>query len=255
MQSPAAGKVDDVGRGDTVARVGVAVPIRARWATLVARIRAELEGPFRGWAFLWQRTGGPKGDLVDDEFGRVLQVPGWSNIFTQPIINRIEMLSTGVRTDIGIKVFGPDLDTVDRVCKQIEAVVKPVPGARDVIAAPIMGKGYLDVTIDRERLDPDKPVKLMGKVTDMRWSNPHSWIYLDVENADGKVENWALEMSGANGLIRRGWRKEDLPPGTVLVVEGWQARNSSTTANISTVTFEDGRRLFAGSSNPAAPQR
>jgi hypothetical protein len=103
--------------------------------------------------------------------------------------------------------------------------------------------------------DPDKPVKLMGKVTDMRWSNPHSWIYLDVENADGKVENWALEMSGANGLIRRGWRKEDLPPGTVLVVEGWQARNSSTTANISTVTFEDGRRLFAGSSNPAAPQR
>ena len=42
--------------------------------------------------------------------GRVLQVPGWSNIFTQPIINRIEMLSTGVRTDIGVKVFGPDLD-------------------------------------------------------------------------------------------------------------------------------------------------
>jgi hypothetical protein len=103
--------------------------------------------------------------------------------------------------------------------------------------------------------DPDKPVKLMGKVTDMKWSNPHSWIYLDVATPDGKVENWALEMSGANGLIRRGWRKEDLPPGTVLVVEGWQARNSSTTANISTVTFEDGRQLFAGSSNPAAPQR
>jgi uncharacterized protein DUF6152 len=101
--------------------------------------------------------------------------------------------------------------------------------------------------------DPDKPVKLTGKVTDMKWSNPHSWIYLDVENADGKIENWALEMSGANGL--RGWRKEDLPPGTVLLVEGWQARNSSTTANISTVTFEDGRQLFAGSSNPAAPQR
>ena len=103
--------------------------------------------------------------------------------------------------------------------------------------------------------DPDKPVKLMGKVTDMKWSNPHSWIYLDVENADGKVENWALEMSGANGLIRRGWRKEDLPPGTVLVVEGWQARNATTTANSSTVTFEDGRQLFAGSSHPAAPQR
>jgi hypothetical protein len=101
--------------------------------------------------------------------------------------------------------------------------------------------------------DPDKPVKLTGKVTDVKFSNPHAWIYIDVESS-GKVENWALEMSGANALIRRGWRREDLPAGTVLMVEGWQARNASTTANISTVTFEDGRRLFAGSSNPAAPK-
>jgi Cu(I)/Ag(I) efflux system membrane protein CusA/SilA len=112
-------------------------------------LRADLEGPFREKVLFRARTGGPKGDLVDDEMGRVLQVPGWSNIFTQPIINRIEMLSTGVRTDIGIKVFGPDLDTITRVCQQIEAAVKPVRGARDVVAAPIMGKGYLDVTIDR----------------------------------------------------------------------------------------------------------
>jgi copper/silver efflux system protein len=116
-----------------------------------AAVRAELEKPFRDRIVFWPRTGGPKGDLVDDEFGRVLQVPGWSNIFTQPIINRIEMLSTGVRTDIGIKVFGPDLETVNRVCQDIERVVKPVKGARDVVAAPIMGKGYLDVTIDRQR--------------------------------------------------------------------------------------------------------
>jgi Cu(I)/Ag(I) efflux system membrane protein CusA/SilA len=114
-------------------------------------LRDELVKPFREWAFLWHRTGGPKGDLVDDEFGRVLQVPGWSNIFTQPIINRIEMLSTGVRTDIGIKVFGPDIDTIDRVCKQVEAAVKPVSGARDAIAAPVMGKGYLEVKIDRQK--------------------------------------------------------------------------------------------------------
>lgn len=112
-------------------------------------LRAELEVPFRDAVVFRQRTGGPKGDLVDDEFGRVLQVPGWSNIFTQPIVNRIEMLSTGVRTDIGIKVFGPDLETITRVCQQIEAAVKPVNGARDVVAAPIMGKGYLEITIDR----------------------------------------------------------------------------------------------------------
>jgi Cu(I)/Ag(I) efflux system membrane protein CusA/SilA len=101
--------------------------------------------------FLWRRTPGPKGDLVDDEMGRVLQVPGWSNIFTQPIINRIEMLSTGVRTDIGVKVFGPDLTTITRVCRDIESTLKPIPGARDVVAAPIMGKGYIEVKIDREK--------------------------------------------------------------------------------------------------------
>jgi hypothetical protein len=103
--------------------------------------------------------------------------------------------------------------------------------------------------------DPDRPVKLMGKVTDMRWSNPHAWIYLDVTSADGTVANWALETGAANSLIRRGWRRDDLPVGTVLVVEGWQARNGSNTANISVVTFEDGKRLFAGSSNPAAAQQ
>jgi Cu(I)/Ag(I) efflux system membrane protein CusA/SilA len=114
-------------------------------------VRKETEGPFKKRVFLWPRRSGPKGDLVDDEMSRVLQVPGYSNIFTQPIINRIEMLSTGVRTDIGVKVFGPDLTTIERVSKEIEAVLKPINGARDVIAAPIMGKGYLEIDIDREK--------------------------------------------------------------------------------------------------------
>lgn len=103
--------------------------------------------------------------------------------------------------------------------------------------------------------DPDRPIKFTGKVTEIKFSNPHAWIYLDVTGDDGKTVNWALEMGGANALIRRGWRREDLPAGTVLQIEGWQARNASPTANISTVTFQDGRTLFAGSSNPAAPQQ
>jgi Cu(I)/Ag(I) efflux system membrane protein CusA/SilA len=113
-------------------------------------LRADLEQPMRENVFLWPRRTGPKGDLVDDEMARVLQVPGWSNIFTQPIINRIEMLSTGVRTDIGVKVFGPDLETIDRVCKDVEAAIKHIDGARDTIASPIMGKGYIDIQIKRE---------------------------------------------------------------------------------------------------------
>jgi hypothetical protein len=102
--------------------------------------------------------------------------------------------------------------------------------------------------------DPERPVKLTGKVTEVKFSNPHAWIYMDVTGEDGKTVTWALEMGGANALIRRGWRREDLPAGTVLLIEGWQARNETPTANISTVTFEDGRTLFAGSSNPAAQQ-
>ncbi len=102
--------------------------------------------------------------------------------------------------------------------------------------------------------DPDKPIKMTGKVTVMKWANPHAWIYLDVTGSDGKVVNWGLETGPANSLFRNGWRKEDLPAGTVLVVEGWQARNGKPTANISTVTFPDGKRLFAGTSNSAAPR-
>src|SRR4026209_2490413 len=103
--------------------------------------------------------------------------------------------------------------------------------------------------------DPDRPVKFMGKVTEMKWSNPHAWIYLDVVGDDGKVVNWSLEMTGANGLFRRGWRKRNCAVGTWLAVEAWQARNATPTANIATVTLQDGRTLFAGSSNPAARQQ
>ena len=98
--------------------------------------------------------------------------------------------------------------------------------------------------------DDNKPVKLTGTVTEMRWSNPHAWIYLDVKGPDGKVIKWAFETGGANALYRRGWRREDLPAGTVLTIQGWQARNGTPTANASSITFTDGRRLFAGTSNP-----
>ena len=102
--------------------------------------------------------------------------------------------------------------------------------------------------------DIERPVELTGRVTDMRWSNPHAWIYIDVEDGNGDVVNWALETRAANGLIRSGWRKDDLPVGTVLKIEGYQARNGTPTANISTVTFEDGRTLFAGPAPGASRQ-
>ncbi len=96
--------------------------------------------------------------------------------------------------------------------------------------------------------DINKPVELTGTVTEMKWSNPHTWIYIDVVDDEGNVVNWALETPrAANMLIRNGWRREDLPVGSVISVEGWLARNGSPTANIRSVVLEDGRRLFAGS--------
>jgi hypothetical protein len=103
--------------------------------------------------------------------------------------------------------------------------------------------------------DEKKTIKLQGKVTEMKWANPHAWIYMDVTGADGKVVNWAFETGGANALFRRGWRKEDLPAGTVLIIDGWQARNGSNTANARSITFHDGRRLFAGTSNQNAQEK
>ena len=97
--------------------------------------------------------------------------------------------------------------------------------------------------------DFNKPLKLKGKVTEMKWANPHAWIYIDVAGKDNKVEKWAWETGGANALYRRGWRKEDLVAGTVLVIDGYQARNGSKTANATSITFENGKRLFAGSSS------
>jgi Cu/Ag efflux pump CusA len=113
-------------------------------------LREELEKPFARSLILWQRRGGPRGDLLQEMDG-VVQMPGWSNIWTQPIINRVDMLSTGVRTQVGVKVFGPDLETINRVCKGVEQALKPIPGAMDVVAEPFMGKGYLEIKVDRQK--------------------------------------------------------------------------------------------------------
>lgn len=100
--------------------------------------------------------------------------------------------------------------------------------------------------------DDKKPLKLTGTVTTMKWSNPHAWIYVDVKEKGGKVVNWAFETGGANALYRRGWRKEDLAPGTVLTIDAFQARNGKPTANATSILLPDGKRLFAGSSAPGA---
>ncbi len=101
--------------------------------------------------------------------------------------------------------------------------------------------------------DANKPIKLEGTVTKMDWINPHAWIYIDVKKSDGSVEQWAIEGGTPNAMFRRGFTKESLLPGTVIVVNGFQAKNGTLRANGRDLRLPDGRTLFVGSSGTGAP--
>ena len=101
--------------------------------------------------------------------------------------------------------------------------------------------------------DANKLVRLAGKITKMEWINPHSWMHLDVEKDDGTVESWMIEAGPPGALVRRGWSRDSVIPGTAVLVEGYQALDGAFRANGRDVTFPDGRRLFAGSSGTGAP--
>jgi hypothetical protein len=100
--------------------------------------------------------------------------------------------------------------------------------------------------------DIKRPVKLRGTVTKMDWINPHSWIYIDVKGPDGKIVTWMVEGGSPNALLRLGFAKSALPPGSEVVVEGFQAKDGSNRAVGQIVEFADGRKLFLGGSAPGA---
>lgn len=102
--------------------------------------------------------------------------------------------------------------------------------------------------------DPNRPLVLRGPVTKVEWVNPHAWIHLEHTNEAGEVEQWAVEGGTPNTLIRRGFTKNSLQPGTVIVVDGYQSKDLSQRANGRDVTFEDGSKLFLGSSGTGAPR-
>ncbi|MEP0813653.1 MAG: efflux RND transporter permease subunit [bacterium] len=96
----------------------------------------------------------PKGKTINDirsELDAMLKVPGLQNGWTMPIINRIQMLATGVRTDVGIKIYGNDLDTLARLSLEAEKIAKGVNGAVDVFAERVMGGRYINIKPDREK--------------------------------------------------------------------------------------------------------
>ena len=97
------------------------------------------------------RAGKTKADIIA-ELNSKLQIPGVTNGWTQPIINRINMLSTGIRTDVGVKVYGQDLDTIYAFAQKIKTALQGVDGVKDLYVEPITGGKYIDIVIKREEI-------------------------------------------------------------------------------------------------------
>src|SRR5262249_38970223 len=136
--------LDEAGRG----RHGK--PFDETAMTPLVRLRQDLEKPFKDGVFFWRRTEGRSGDL-QQEMDTVIQVPGWSNIWTQPIQNRIDMLATGVRTQVGVKLFDRDLQSINHGARAMETVLEEGPGDRNVSGEQNTGEGYLVIKPDRQK--------------------------------------------------------------------------------------------------------
>ena len=102
--------------------------------------------------------------------------------------------------------------------------------------------------------DANKPIKLTGTVSKIEWTNPHCYFYIDVKNADGKVDTWALELGNPNALLRNGWTPNSVKIGDEVTVEGTRAKDGTNLGNARTMILAStGRRLFAGSSQTTNP--
>ena len=102
--------------------------------------------------------------------------------------------------------------------------------------------------------DPNRPLVLRGPVVKVEWVNPHAWIHLEHTTDAGDKEVWMVEGGTPNTLLRRGLNRNSLTPGTLIVVDGYQSKDRSKRANGRDITFEDGSKIFVGSSGTGAPR-
>jgi Family of unknown function (DUF6152) len=103
--------------------------------------------------------------------------------------------------------------------------------------------------------DAKQQITIKGTVNSVEWVNPHSWVMVDVTDADGKVTTWQCETAPPNTLFRQGWTKNSLKKGEQVTVEGFRAKDSSATMSARSVVTADGKRMFAGSTGQGAPPR
>ena len=101
--------------------------------------------------------------------------------------------------------------------------------------------------------DANRPVKVVGTIVKVEWTNPHTWFHIDVKRPDGQVERWLWEGGGPGSLTKRGFTKDYLKPGTEIHLEGFLSKGVPRRANARSMTYPDGRKLFVGSSGTGAP--
>jgi hypothetical protein len=101
--------------------------------------------------------------------------------------------------------------------------------------------------------DGNKPVRLVGAITKIEWTNPHSYFYLDVKNSSGVVANWGCEAGNPGALSRRGWKRGDIKIGDTLIVDGFLAKDGSHLIDARRVTLPDGRTVYGGSPGDGGP--
>jgi hypothetical protein len=133
----------------------------------------------------------------------------------------------------------------------MKSILKVTTAAIGVLLAAAPAWAHHSFTAE---FDEKKVVKLHGVVTQMEWVNPHAWIHMNVTNPDGTVTAWMIEGNTPNGLLRRGFTKHSLEPGTEIIVEGYRAKSGDFKANGSSITFKDGKKLFLGSSHDEPPE-
>ena len=100
--------------------------------------------------------------------------------------------------------------------------------------------------------DRNKRVHLEGTVVEFQWVNPHSWLIVDADMPDGSVVRWAVEGGAPSALLRRGWTRDTLPPGTRVIVDGAQAKDGKPRANATNIEFPDGTSLHFGAAGIGA---
>lgn len=101
--------------------------------------------------------------------------------------------------------------------------------------------------------DASKAVRLVGTLTKIEWTNPHSYFYIDVKDEKGKVANWGCEGAGPGALSRRGFKRGDIKLGDTLIVDGYRAKDGSNLIDARRVTLPDGRTIYGGTPGDGGP--